>query len=100
LTVRFLVEAERELDEAVAFYEFQRPGLGTEFAAAVRQGLTHIAQFPEGWHPLTPHIRRYRLVRFPYGLIYAPLPEEILIVAVMHLHRRPGYWVNRLSDNV
>ena len=41
--------------------------------------------------------RRCLIHRFPYGMIYA-LDEEksgILILAVMHLHREPGYWSER-----
>jgi len=39
--------------------------------------------------------RRCRTKRFPYGLIYRCKGDEILIVAVAHLHRRPGYWHDR-----
>jgi hypothetical protein len=34
--------------------------------------------------------------KFPYGLLYRIEPARIYIVAVMHLHRRPGYWRSRL----
>ncbi len=30
--------------------------------------------------------------RFSYAVLYRAEPEQILLVAVMHLHRRPGYW--------
>jgi hypothetical protein len=39
--------------------------------------------------------RRYLLQRFPYGLIYAVEGQTIFVVAVMHLKRKPGYWVSR-----
>lgn len=96
MIVRFLAEAEAELDHAVADYEAHAPGLGKEFAAEVRQALSRIQDHPEAWQRLGRRVRRCLLHRFPYGLIYAPLPNEIVIVAVMHLHRKPGYWRNRL----
>jgi toxin ParE2 len=97
VTVRFLAEAEAELDEAVEYYNAQVSGLGTEFAREVRDGLTRIAEFPRNWQQLRHHIRRYRLRRFPYGLVYAEFESEIVVVAVMHLHRKPEYWRKRLT---
>jgi toxin ParE1/3/4 len=42
-------------------------------------------------------VRRCLIHRFPYGVIYALNEEEseIFILAVMHLHREPGYWSER-----
>jgi len=34
--------------------------------------------------------------RFSYAVLYRAEAEQILLVAVMHLHRRPGYWRHRL----
>jgi mRNA-degrading endonuclease RelE of RelBE toxin-antitoxin system len=42
-------------------------------------------------------VRRCRLRRFPYGLIYAIDEGDILIVAVAHTHRRPDYWRDRMK---
>ncbi|MCI0365313.1 MAG: addiction module protein, partial [Phycisphaerales bacterium] len=36
--------------------------------------------------------RRRQLRRFPYGIVYSVRSDHILVVALMHLHRRPGYW--------
>jgi toxin ParE2 len=98
LPVRFLPEAAGELDEAVAYYNAQKAGLGSDFAVEVRDGLARVQQYPKGWQSLSGRIRRYRLQRFPYGLVYAPLAAEIVVVAVMHLHRKPGYWKGRLKS--
>jgi hypothetical protein len=39
--------------------------------------------------------RRALVARFPYQVVYRIRPGEIVIVAVAHLKRRPGYWKNR-----
>jgi plasmid stabilization system protein ParE len=96
--VRFLPEAEDELDEAVASYNKAAPGLGAGFAFEVREGLRRVLEFPEAWPQIGTRVRRYRLRRFPYGIVYAALPSEIAVVAIMHLHRRPGYWKQRLGE--
>jgi hypothetical protein len=36
------------------------------------------------------------LKRFPYDIVVRELSEEILVVAVAHHSRRPGYWRDRL----
>lgn len=40
-----------------------------------------------------------RVRKFPYLLYYTMLDgAEVLIVAVAHAHRRPGYWLSRLPS--
>jgi hypothetical protein len=46
--------------------------------------------------PFGRRIRRIIVPRFPYALLYRATSDRILIVAVMHLHRRPGYWRSRV----
>lgn len=96
MNVRLLEPAQAELDEAVAWYADQAPGLGDAFLLEMLKVLTLIDQFPQAWHPLTPQIRRCRLKRFPYSVIYALDGTDVLVLAVAHQHRRPNYWRSRL----
>jgi hypothetical protein len=68
--IRFLEIAEIELDQAIRWYGAQAPGLDNAFLIEVLSAADRIARFPEAWHPLAEGIRRCRLSRFPYGLIY------------------------------
>ena len=54
--------------------------------------------YPDAWPCINSSIRRCLLRRFPYGIIYAynKQKEEIIVLAVMHLHRDPKYWVYRV----
>lgn len=97
MNVRVLEVAQQELDEAVSYYNSQVPGLGDAFLLETVAAIERIRRFPNAWHPLTEHIRRCRLRRFPYGLIYSADKDEILIVAMAHTHRRPDYWRDRLK---
>jgi len=47
LKITFLSPAERELDEAVDYYEAQKPGLGNEFLEKVRAAVELIECYPE-----------------------------------------------------
>jgi plasmid stabilization system protein ParE len=87
--VRFLQIAEIELDEAMQWYESQAPGLGEAFLIEVLSAVNRVSLYPEAWHPLDEEVRRCRLNRFPFGLIYTVDNDDILVLAVAHLHRRP-----------
>jgi plasmid stabilization system protein ParE len=96
MTFSFLALAKDELDQAIAYYEKQRRGLGAEFALEVKTTLRRIVKNPEAWSKLSDQTRLCRLKRFPYGLVYTRESDEITIIAVMHLHRKPGYWKDRI----
>jgi toxin ParE1/3/4 len=42
-------------------------------------------------------LRRYLFHRFPYMLVYRETGAVILVIAVAHARRRPGFWKERLS---
>lgn len=98
MRVRFLEVAEIELDDAAKWYESQAPGLGDAFLIEVLSAAERIVLYPEAWHALGEGLRRCRINRFPYGLIYGVERGDILVLAVAHLHRKPGYWRDRLKS--
>ena len=99
MKVTFLKVAEAEFDDAVAYYDSEQPGLGLRFRAEVSRSLNRIVDFPSAYQSFGPRTRRCLIARFPYGIIYRhePASEEVLVVAIAHLHRRPDYWVARGS---
>lgn len=97
MTIRFLKIAEIELDQAIQWYRAQAPGLDNAFLIEVLSAADSIERFPLAWHPLTEGVRRCRLNRFPYGLIFPIDNGDILVLAAAHLHRRPDYWRDRLK---
>jgi toxin ParE1/3/4 len=98
VNVSFHAQASSELNDAIDFYERQRRGLGREFADEVKSAAQRIKDSPEAWTVVSTdeHLRRCRTHRFPYGLIYQLQNDRIVIFAVAHLRRRPGYWRDRL----
>lgn len=65
---------------------------------AVRDTVRRIQEFPLLYPALEDDIRRCRVHRFPYGVVYRAKPERIEVLAVMHLHRQPGYWKSRAGQ--
>lgn len=93
MNYRFLPEVSADLLSAADYYEAQRTGLGSEFIDDLELALSRVLEAPNRWPELEPGVRRYRFDRFPYALIYRmPAGDMVEIVAVFHLHRRPGSW--------
>ncbi len=99
MSIRLLEPAQAELDEAIDWYAEQAPGLGAAFLLETLKALKLIEHYPQAWHPLTTEIRRCRLKRFPYSVVYTLDADGILVLAVAHQHRKPGYWRNRALPN-
>ena len=94
---RFHSEAEEELEQTASFYESRVVGLGKAFALEVERTVLAIREHPDLGSPLGTKTRRVLVHRFPYSLVYLHFVDHILILAVAHHHRRPGYWRNRAS---
>jgi mRNA-degrading endonuclease RelE of RelBE toxin-antitoxin system len=96
MEIRFIKAAQRELDETIEYYNYELAGLGEKFLDEIEAALVRIKDFPVAWSAGSERTRRYRVRRFPYGLVYLVREREILIIAVANLHRRPDYWRSRL----
>jgi toxin ParE1/3/4 len=97
--VLFHSEATAELEEAIAYYEQRRPGLGAALLDEVQRAASLIEEFPHIGAPYKiTDCRHYVLRRFPYVLFYLELPDALWIVAVAHSRRRPGYWRHRTPE--
>ena len=77
--------------------ESSEPGLGYQFAIEIVAAVERIKATPGMWPVLDDQVRRCLVHRFPYGVFYSvdEQKSERLILAVMHLHRQPGYWRER-----
>ena len=91
MIVRFHPAAREQLREARLWYEERSPACAQEIDAAVSWVATAPMRYPVAEHKT----RRVVLRRFPYNILYRVRPEEIIVVAVAHQKRRPGYWRGR-----
>ena len=81
--------AVRELTES---NEDNSPGLGLEFSKEIYSTIQRILQFPKAWSKISQNCRRCITQRFPYGIIYHVKEDEILIVSIMQLNKKPRSW--------
>ena len=93
--VVFHPEAEAELVAAAEFYDTNSPGLGLDFIAEVQRATRALATYPRVGRRFSKRLHRALVRRFPYGLLYRIESDEVLVVAVAHVRRRPRYWLGR-----
>ncbi len=102
MRIRLHPGASADLTSAGDWYEHQLPGLGADLAEEVDRALDAIAERPMTW-PLWPGVgeafgvRRFLLARFPFAVGYLAEGSDVVVLAVAHLRRRPGYWLGRLQ---
>lgn len=91
--LRFRPRVADDLTVAARWYDEERRGLGNEFMAEVEATLDRIREGPLGFATVAPPTRRAIVNRFPYGIYFKPERDHgILVLAVIHLHRRPDSW--------
>lgn len=92
---RFEPEAFTELEAASARYNAERNGLGLEFTMTVEAAIQALCHDPIANPVARGKLRRRRVLRFPYDDIFGIDSDGVVIIAVAHHQRRPGYWSPR-----
>ena len=99
MEIRLLKAAQLELDESFIYYEEQMEGLGFEFVSEIEAAIKQIKSHSEAWSQFSERTRRCLVKKFPFGVIYQIRSNEILILAIAHLHRKPLYWKQRIKTD-
>ena len=89
-------QAEAEFEAAFDYY---LANAGAEVARAFRNEVGRVTgrlrQHPGIGIRIHHRCRRFPLHGYPYNLIYRLTPETLIVVALAHQRRRPGYWAGR-----
>jgi hypothetical protein len=99
VNVRFLSLTEQEIDEAVAWFDEQVEGKGTDFLDELDRVIRRVKAYPFASTQIEPDIRRCLFAHFPYSLIYGIEEQTIVVIAVAHFRRTPRYWVGRMESD-
>lgn len=95
----FTLLAREELREAQLYYNHLQKGLGAHLQAEAQAAAKTIVDNPLAWQVERGDIRRFLLNRFPYKILYAIEDGKVIVLAVMHQHRQPDYWVDRIKTS-
>jgi plasmid stabilization system protein ParE len=93
--VRIRPEAERDVRDAVSWYEEQRPGLGRELILELDAVYERLSENPHLYRDIRRGIRRAIVRRFPYGVFYLVTDIEVRVIAVVDMARNPSVWQDR-----
>jgi toxin ParE1/3/4 len=90
--------ARAEYNEATAWFEQQRPGLGKEFVLETDRALQRAQANPERFPNVRQQIRKIRLRRFSrYTIYFAVKDGTFSVLAVFHSSRNPEELRKRLG---
>lgn len=95
LRVDYLPAARRDFDESFDWYAKRSTQAAVRFANAVDAALTAAATNPERFVTVDDLHRECPVKRFPFRIVYRIVGNLILVVAIAHAKRRPGYWRDR-----
>jgi toxin ParE1/3/4 len=91
----FHPEALAEYSDTVRYYAQKRTELAQAFINSVEDAIFRIREAPDRYAAIDDHIRRCLTRKFPHAILYTIEEDCILILAVMHCSRQPGYWKSR-----
>jgi len=96
VSVTFHAEARAEYDAALAWYAARDAEAANGLDAELTRVTGVMAEFPELGAPYDRRHRCWLLHKYPFALYYRYQAGGILVVAVSHTSKKPGYWKKRV----
>lgn len=95
MRVSFHPRARDEVEEAQAWYEERSLLAAAGFLQELSRVVRHVREAPYRYPVALHGTRQIILERFPFNIFYRVSANEVVIVAVAHQKRQPGYWAGR-----
>jgi len=95
LPIDYLPGARRDFDESFDWYAERSTQAAIRFANAVDAALTDAAANPEQFAAVDKIHRACPVKRFPFRIVFRIVQDRVLVVAIAHAKRRPGFWKDR-----
>ena len=101
-SVSVSAEALAEIRLARAWYQERSADAGRRFVDAIEEAVERIRGAPRSFVRVQlpqsdVELRRARLRRFPYSLVFVERDSLTAIIAIAHDKRRPLYWLARVA---
>ena len=95
LRIVFRRAAKIEFEDAAAWYDEKRFGLGEEFIVEIEQAISMAAAAPQRYPVIFGDVRRTVARRFPFSIYFRVRNEALVVLAVFHGRRNPAVWQRR-----
>jgi plasmid stabilization system protein ParE len=95
LPIDYLPGARRDFDESFDWYAARSTLAAIRFTNALDAALSIVATNPERFAAVDSLHRACPVRRFPFRIVYRVVENRVLVVAIAHAKRRPGYWKDR-----
>lgn len=93
--IEYLDGARADFDESFDWYAKRSVGAAIGFAAAVDEAIDKIAADPRRFATTFGGCRYCSVKRYPFRVVFRDEPNRLVVVAIAHAKRRPGYWRGR-----
>ncbi len=94
--IQFTKESLFDIEAVILWYEEQRIGLSYDFELCLEAGIEEILRNPEAFQKKYKQVKIRYISRFPYGIHYVFIKNEIIIIGVFHTSRSPKNWSKRI----
>jgi plasmid stabilization system protein ParE len=90
-------EAIAEFNEAVDWYAGRSRDAAVGFIDAVEGVIARIVDSPQRFPRTYASCRYASMPPYPFQVVFLEEGERLIVVAIAHAKRRPGYWRRRLT---
>ena len=98
LPFRLHPEADAEAIDAAEYIKEDAPREAERFKQAVGKALDWACSQPLIFRCFEDDFRKLKVGKFSYSLVFRIRRDEIQILAVAHMSRKPGYWKERAKE--
>ena len=95
-SVDFEVAAQTEFDNDFDWYAQRSHGAAIGFAPEVDAAINLVAADPSRFPVSYAGCQSCALHRYPYQVIFYRTDDRVIVVAIAHAKRRPGFWQDRV----
>ena len=94
--IQFTKVALFDIEAAILWYEEQRLGLSYDFELCLEAGIEEVLRNPEAFQKRHKQVKIRFISRFPYGIHYVFIENQITVIGVFHTSSSPKNWSKRL----
>jgi plasmid stabilization system protein ParE len=95
--VEYLDAARTDFDASFDWYKNRSAIAAIGFALAVDEAISKIVAEPHRFPSTLGECRYCSLRRYPFRIVFRDEPGRVVVVAVAHAKRRPGFWHDRVG---